>query len=161
MFDCDIIKNRKSSRRYLYDVYLLAAIILLALIWLLINNLKFESGNKVRIQFDNNTDDRGVVYYNIDPDETHYLLFFYDESTAKYVIRDLYNDESLDQINEYNVIRISPDGVKVTEANCNDLTCVHTKQATKDGESIICLPHRLIIVMESSEAEDGLDAVTW
>lgn len=59
----------------------------------------------------------------------------------------------------YNLILMSEGTVNVTDADCPDKLCVRQKSISKNGESIICLPHRLIILIESSEESD-LDAVT-
>lgn len=59
----------------------------------------------------------------------------------------------------YNLILISGGTVDVTDADCPDKLCVRQKSISKNGESIICLPHRLVILIESSEESD-LDAVT-
>ena len=59
----------------------------------------------------------------------------------------------------YNLILISDGTVNVTDADCPDKLCVRQKSISKNGESIICLPHKLVILIESSEESD-LDAVT-
>ena len=48
------------------------------------------------------------------------------------------------------------------EANCRDLLCTHMPSIKKVGETIVCLPHRLIleIVSEKEESdEEEIDKV--
>lgn len=39
----------------------------------------------------------------------------------------------------------------VTEADCPDELCVHESAIRYDGETIVCLPHKLVVRIESSE----------
>lgn len=161
MFDCDKIKEKK-SRRYLYDLCLLAAIILSALIWMAVAYFLRQSAAAVTVSYENDGR-QSEQTYTIDPDRTFDLIFYYDEEQSSYMIHEVSTGEDLSAYtdNDYNYISISPDGVKVTDADCPDLTCVHTKKASKDGEQIICLPHKLVITVEASNNEENLDAVTW
>ncbi len=59
----------------------------------------------------------------------------------------------------YNLILISNGSVRVTDADCPDKLCIRQKDINRSGESIICLPHKLVITIESPEESD-LDAVT-
>ncbi len=57
----------------------------------------------------------------------------------------------------YNVLRIANGAASVTEANCGDRTCVRMGAVSLEGETIVCLPHRLVIRIEGGEAS-GFDA---
>ncbi len=58
----------------------------------------------------------------------------------------------------YNLILISDGQVRVTDADCPDKLCIHQRQISRNGESIICLPHKLVIQIVSGK-ESGLDAI--
>jgi len=60
----------------------------------------------------------------------------------------------------YNVMLINGGQVSVRDADCPDKLCVKQKAISKNGESIICLPHKLVIQIESEE-ESGLDTLTY
>ena len=45
------------------------------------------------------------------------------------------------------------------EADCPDQLCVHQKKISMNHESIICLPNRVVVEIESSENSE-YDAVT-
>ena len=51
----------------------------------------------------------------------------------------------------YNVLNISGGTVAVVEANCGDHTCIRTGGISREGETIVCLPHRLVIHVEGGE----------
>lgn len=48
----------------------------------------------------------------------------------------------------YNTIVIKDGTVCVSEADCPDKICVHHRKISREGESIICLPHRLVVSIE-------------
>jgi len=52
----------------------------------------------------------------------------------------------------YNVLEISHGAAAVVEANCGDHTCVRMGAISREGETIVCLPHRLIVRVEGGEA---------
>ena len=56
----------------------------------------------------------------------------------------------------YNVLQIAGGGASVIEANCGDHTCVRTGSVSREGEAIVCLPHRLVVSIEGGAP--GFDA---
>ena len=59
----------------------------------------------------------------------------------------------------YNVLRIENGAAAVVEANCGDHTCLRMGAISQAGESIICLPHHLVITIEGGQSS-SVDAVT-
>ena len=50
--------------------------------------------------------------------------------------------------------------VTMTSADCSDQTCVRTGGIRQAGQSIVCLPHRLVLtIVEQSSSDNSLDAV--
>lgn len=60
----------------------------------------------------------------------------------------------------YNLIQIADGQVSVTDADCPDQLCRKQRSISRDGESIICLPHKLVICIRSVQ-ESTTDAVTY
>lgn len=60
---------------------------------------------------------------------------------------------------DYNLLEIQNGAAAVTEANCGDHTCVRTGTISRQGETIVCLPHHLIIRVTGGEAAP-VDAAT-
>lgn len=52
----------------------------------------------------------------------------------------------------YNILQIKDRKVKIVEANCKNQVCVKSKAISKSGESIVCLPHKLIVKIVSDSA---------
>ena len=57
----------------------------------------------------------------------------------------------------YNILQIAGGRASVVEANCGDHTCVRTGAVFREGETIVCLPHRLVVRIEGGSAA-GFDA---
>ena len=71
------------------------------------------------------------------------------------------SDEASAQYDYYNVVVISGGTVSVTEASCKNQVCVKHGAVTRPGESIVCLPNRLVVRIEDgSEEGGGYDSVT-
>lgn len=59
-------------------------------------------------------------------------------------------------LNNHLVIK---DGTaEITDALCPDKICVHQKSISHDGETIVCLPNKVVIEIEAEE-RGGVDAV--
>lgn len=60
----------------------------------------------------------------------------------------------------YNELQIKDQVVSMVDANCHDQICVRTRAISKSGQSIVCLPHRVVIeidgggLVEESEVDD-------
>ena len=57
-----------------------------------------------------------------------------------------------------NTIVIEDGCARVTDADCPDRICVRTGSVQWDGQTIVCLPHRLVVRIEGGE-EAQVDAV--
>ncbi len=61
---------------------------------------------------------------------------------------------------EINVLTIQDGEVWLEDANCPDQLCVHQGHIRHAGESIICLPHEVVIAIEgNTEVRSTLDIV--
>lgn len=54
----------------------------------------------------------------------------------------------------YNVLVIQDGEADVTEASCPDGICVNHKNISMQGESIVCLPNKLVVEIQNGEAAD-------
>lgn len=50
-----------------------------------------------------------------------------------------------------NQFQIQDAHVQMIHSNCNDYTCMKTKKISKAGETIVCLPHRLVLAIVSND----------
>ncbi len=62
------------------------------------------------------------------------------------------------EVGETNTFVIENREVKMKEANCPDQICVHHKAISKNKETIVCLPNKVVIEITTGE-EAELDSV--
>lgn len=65
-----------------------------------------------------------------------------------------------------NTLQIKDGSASIIKANCPDKLCVHQHKISKKGETLICLPHKLVISVDSPEnqentnnSEEGFDGI--
>lgn len=59
----------------------------------------------------------------------------------------------------YNILEIKDGKADITEASCPDGICVNHRAVNKQSQSIVCLPNKVVVEIESGQ-EAELDAVT-
>ena len=55
----------------------------------------------------------------------------------------------------YNRIRISSDGVDIVDANCPDKLCVYSPTIKVPGQSIVCIPHKLVVRIKGESRQNN------
>lgn len=60
-----------------------------------------------------------------------------------------------------NTVLIKNNKVDITDSNCSDKLCVQMNPISKSGESLICLPNRLVVTIESIDKDNELDVVLY
>lgn len=115
------------------DLILVGIILIIAIGALIYINATKESGDRVIVTVD------GKFYqeYPLDKDGT-YEIMGVGNSTNTLVIEDGHAD--------------------VIDASCPDKLCVHQKNAEYNGESIICLPNKVVVEIKSDK-ESGIDSI--
>ncbi len=63
-----------------------------------------------------------------------------------------------DDGNETNLLVIKDGKADMTEADCPDQLCVHQKAISHQGETIVCLPNRIVVSVSGGE-ESEIDTV--
>ncbi len=58
-----------------------------------------------------------------------------------------------------NHLEIKNGHASITEADCPDKFCVHQTSIRHNGESLVCLPHKVIVKVTANASEDDLDGV--
>lgn len=73
---------------------------------------------------------------------------------GRYTLSDKEKLYTIDNKYGKNTFAITSDGVHMVESDCKDQICIHMGHITRAGESIICLPNRLIISLENVNADN-------
>lgn len=59
----------------------------------------------------------------------------------------------------YNILEIKEGKADITKASCPDGICVQHRAISKQSQSIVCLPNKVVVEIESGE-EAEVDAIT-
>lgn len=121
------MKNQKTKN----DIILIAVILVIAAIGLLAFLLLSEDGSRAVVTVDGEI----IAEYPLDTDIEE-IIYSTDGGYNKIVIKD--------------------GKVSVESASCPDLICVGHHEISKQGETIVCLPNKLVVSIESSGDEDIL-----
>lgn len=97
---------------------------------------------------------------------SHYLL--YGTGSDNVIVKvngeitgvyDLENDDTININEGSNILKIKNRKVNMIQADCPDQLCVHQKPISSDHMSIICLPNKVFVEIQSKESS-AVDAVT-
>ena len=65
----------------------------------------------------------------------------------------------------FNTILVEKDKISIIDADCPDKVCIKTGWISDAGESIVCLPNKLIVSIEGGEASNkvptDIDSATY
>lgn len=56
--------------------------------------------------------------------------------------------------NKKNVVLVDKETVSMKESNCKDQICVHHGKISKNGETIVCLPNRVVLEIKGGSSND-------
>ncbi|MEA5050377.1 MAG: NusG domain II-containing protein [Oscillospiraceae bacterium] len=104
------------------DVLIIGGVLAAALIWLLVASLTAKTGEYVVVTV------ADKPYAELPLDKDAQLRIETDEG--------------------YNLLVIRDGQAWVESADCYNQVCVHTGKVSKELDSIICLPHRVVITIE-------------
>lgn len=90
-------------------------------------------------------DDKVYAIISVDGDELHRM------ELKKDYIRESYTYE--DEAGHMNLVVRDGDQVSIQEANCPDELCVQEGAIHRVGETIVCLPHRLLVEIISDNPD--------
>lgn len=112
------------------DLILAGSILLLAIIWIVVRNMIPDSDDRLAIVTVNN------------------------EIYGQYSLEE---DQRI-EINDTNILVIADGKADMIEADCPDQICVDQKSISKSGESIVCLPNKVVVSIQADEQPE-FDAI--
>ncbi len=100
-----------------------------------------------------------ICFYKA-PSSAHTVKIFVDSKEyASYVISEDYEKNVRVKTDYgYNLVSIQSGRVQITESDCPGHDCVHMGSISQAGDTLICLPHKLLITLEGG---DSVDAVSY
>ena len=118
------------------DIILAAAILVIAVAGLLFINANKQSGSLVVVKID------GVEKYSY--------------SLTENITQEIVTGEN----GEFTNTLVIKDGkASVSTANCPDKICVGHREISFVGETIVCLPHKVVIEVQAEKNSNDIDVV--
>ncbi len=94
-----------------------------------------------------------VVYMDASA-ETKVLEIKQGEKISRYTLEPSYENRiKIEEDDKYNIIDIKDGFVWVHDSNCKSRVCVNHKKISKVGETIICIPHKLVIEIKGEKKD--------
>lgn len=98
--------------------------------------------------------------YALTRKEGAYALLLQDgEEIGRYALQEDLEIPVLEGETVTNVLVIGDGKALMKEATCPDQICVKHKAVSKAGETIVCLPHKLVVKIVAAEPSDAPDLV--
>ena len=116
------MSNKKIKLRN--DVILIGAILVIALIVFVVFKLNLKSGETVNVKVD------GEILHS-----------FSLQKNCEKIVSTKYGE---------NIVSVNDGYVTVTSADCPDKICVKHRDISKVGETIVCLPNKLVVEIEDA-----------
>lgn len=93
--------------------------------------------------------------------KARYCLLLYNEEGVSCVWYEVRPDlvSTVPKESSYNLLVVSETGVSMEAADCPDQICVHHIPIQGGGESIICLPHKLVVEIQGETETETLDGM--
>lgn len=126
----------KISKKTKNDIILVAVILLIAAAGLLTVNLTRQEGSMVVVKIDGNETERYSLY---------------EDRTVEIITGE--NDEFS------NTLVIEDGKAYISQADCPDKICQEHRAVSYSGETIVCLPHKIVIEITADSSTPELDAV--
>lgn len=128
--------NSEKNQKRRNDIILAAAILIIAVASILFINANKQSGNSVVVKID------GVEKYSY--------------SLTENITQEIVTGEN----GEYTNTLVIKDGkALVVTANCPDKICVGHREISFVGETIVCLPHKVVIEVKAEINNQDMDVV--
>lgn len=121
------------------DIIIIAVLILASFIPLVVFSLQQETGTEApKTSAVLRVDGTEIKSFDLSKDQTY-----------KYI----------DDDGDYNLIEVADGRIRIKDANCGDQICVRRGWASKKGETIVCLPHKLVIEIQTNDSGGGDDLI--
>lgn len=119
-------------KRYRSDIILISVVLLTGVFALAFQRLSMKTGRTVKVYLDG----KEIKSFSLDED-TEYKIVGVSDSEGQ--------SDGSDEFEEYNILVIKGRKAYISEADCHEQICVKHNAISKTGETIVCLPHSLVI----------------
>lgn len=101
------------------------------------------------------------IYFGTNKDSSYVQVQADGETTGIYNLHDDITLPILTADGGENILEIRGGKAQISDANCPNWDCVKHKEISKSNESIVCLPHKVVITIIADETDDMPDAYAY
>ncbi len=102
----------------------------------------------------------GVSFYStLTTNEPQAVVYLDGEEWGRYPLSKDATVEIRQENERYNILQIREGKADITGASCPDRICVNHRQLSRQGESLVCLPNRVVVEIQNG-VESEVDADT-
>ena len=87
-------------------------------------------------------------------DEADTVVIYVDGKIEKKLDLNKNQEYKVNVDNGYNIVRIKDKKVRIKESDCSNQTCVNMGTISKDGQTLICLPHKVEVTIVSDDKSE-------
>ena len=87
-------------------------------------------------------------------DEADTVVIYVDGKIEKKLDLNKNQEYKVNVDNGYNIIRIKDKKAKIKESDFSNQTCVNMGTISKDGQTLICLPHKVEVTIVSDDKSE-------
>ena len=127
--------KRSFWKRYKSDLILISIVMLVGVFALVFQHLSMKTGGTVKVYING----KEVKSFSLDEDTEYKIVADSDSERLP---------DDADESEEYNILVIKNGKAYISEADCHEQICVKHNAISKTGETIVCLPHSLVIEVE-------------
>lgn len=99
------------------------------------------------------------LYSKLSTREPQAVAYLDGEEQGRYPLSEDTTVEIRQTDGSYNILQIQNGKAEITAASCPDKVCVNHRPVGGQGESLVCLPNKVVVEIENGE-ELGIDAGT-
>lgn len=59
----------------------------------------------------------------------------------------------------YNIVKIKDQSIAIIDADCKDKICIKEGYVSKPGQSLVCLPHKVMVQIKGKSSKDYKDDI--
>lgn len=101
----------------------------------------------------------GMTWKKTDADSAQAVVTLDGQEYGRYPLSEDCTVEIAAGEEKWNVLVIKDNAVEMTEASCPDKICVHHKKISGNNETIVCLPNKVVVVIEDAKKTE-IDILT-
>ncbi|WP_428910175.1 NusG domain II-containing protein [Niallia sp. Krafla_26] len=130
-----------------WDIIITLFLVLLSFLPIII--FSYQQAEKTNAE--GNGEPQTVAVISVNNEEVRRITLTGNTETEVF---DIFTDDG-----DYNTIEVRGESIRIKGANCYDQVCVQFGFLSRPGETAVCLPHKLVLEIQSTAGENIDDMI--